>query len=228
MKSLGSALDQDNTNIIGQRLKYEMKKRGMNSTELAKHADVKTSFLYDVISGKSANPSTVKLARVADVLGVNLSYLVDADVTVPSPYASNEDYVSIPRLGVEMSGEMPRITSMVHENEAYQFHKNWVAQHLGSTTANLRSMSMRGDSMEPAIYQNDYMLIDIAQTSPSTPGIFIVFDGIGLAVKRLEYLAGDEEPRIKLFSDNPHYSSYERPLAETRIIGRVVWVSHAL
>ena len=69
---------------IGQRLKLEMKKRNISSAQLAKRADVKISFIYDVISGKSANPSTVKLARVAEGLGVSLAELVGSgDATRP-------------------------------------------------------------------------------------------------------------------------------------------------
>jgi hypothetical protein len=39
-------------NPIGHRLKLEMQKQGVTSAQLAKRADVKTSFIYDVLSGK--------------------------------------------------------------------------------------------------------------------------------------------------------------------------------
>ena len=57
---------------LGQCLKREMKKQGIKVPELARAAGVKTSFLYDVLSGKSANPSTITLAKVARHLGVDL------------------------------------------------------------------------------------------------------------------------------------------------------------
>src|ERR1700722_8204055 len=95
-----------NKKPIVHRLKIEMKKRGIASTGLAKLADVKTSFLYDVISGKSANPSTVKLARVAQSLGVSLAYLVggearhEADRVIGAPGAP-VGYVSPPQVALD-------------------------------------------------------------------------------------------------------------------------------
>src|ERR1700690_1755259 len=90
-------------NLIGQRLKYEMKKRGVTSTELAKRADVKTSFIYDVISGKSANPSTVRLARVAEALGANLADLAGSANNQNHKSPGGDDYVVIPRIMVDAS-----------------------------------------------------------------------------------------------------------------------------
>src|SRR5271163_2061511 len=95
------------TNAIGQGLKLEMKKRGITSPELAKRADVKTSFIYDVMSGKSANPSTVKLARVAEALNVSLAELAGSTGLTGnralSKHAADNDYVVIPRIMVDAS-----------------------------------------------------------------------------------------------------------------------------
>lgn len=50
----------------------------MSVSEIAKRAYVRNYFIYDVIAGKSSNPSVVKLARVAKVLGVPLDRLMKA------------------------------------------------------------------------------------------------------------------------------------------------------
>src|ERR1019366_2338427 len=111
-------------NPIGRRLKLEMKKREMTSAELAKRADVKTSFIYDIISGKSANPSTVKLARVAESLGVSLASLVgNGEPSADNPSvplrAPHEDYVTIPRIMVDVSAGGGTIISLEQEGESY-------------------------------------------------------------------------------------------------------------
>src|SRR3954463_9843442 len=99
-------MKRQSANPIGQRLKLEMKRRGITSAELAKRADVKTSFIYDIISGKSANPSTVKLARVAQGLGVSLSSLVgsDAQFAAAARQAQGSEYVTIPHIAVDVTG----------------------------------------------------------------------------------------------------------------------------
>src|SRR5690348_4227352 len=121
MKPPGST----DSNPIGQRLKFEMKKRGVTSADLAKRADVKTSFIYDIISGKSANPSTVKLARVAENLGVSLTYLVGSSQSPDyASKAKDDTYTVIPRITVDVTGGSSAVVSMVeHEGEPLLFRK---------------------------------------------------------------------------------------------------------
>jgi phage repressor protein C with HTH and peptisase S24 domain len=216
-------------NLIGPRLKYEMTKRGVSSAKLAKDAGVKTSFIYDIISGKSANPSTVKLARVADSLGVSLTSLVDSgDPESEASYASRlqtNDYVTIPRITVDLSSGKPAVISMHRDGEAYCYRKDWIKERLGVAPTDLRLMQMRGDSMEPTFYNNELLLVDITKKLPTPPGLFVIFDGFGLNVKRLEYLTVPRPPRIRIISDNPQYSIYERSSEETVVVGRIVWFS---
>jgi phage repressor protein C with HTH and peptisase S24 domain len=215
------------SNPIGQRLKLEMKKRGINSAELSKRADVKTSFIYDVISGKSANPSTVKLARVAESLGISLTSLVESSVHLyPSTsfISAVEDYVYIPLVTVEVASGKALIVTMTQDDNAFAFRKSWIREHLGAAPADLRMLTMCGDNMHPALQHGDRVLIDTLQKSPTPPGIFVLFDGLGLVAKRLEHVAGG----VRISSDNAHYASVERPLDQAFIIGRVVWFSREI
>lgn len=212
-------------NPIGQRLKVEMKKRGVTSTDLAKRADVKTSFIYDVISGKSANPSTVKLARVAEALGASLTDLA-GNAAAPKALADG-DYVAIARIAVDASAGGGTIISAEQEGEPVYFRKSWIKERLAANPDDMRMLSVRGDSMEPTLCHNDLILIDTARKNPTPPGIFVLFDGFGLAAKRLEYTA-HTPPRIRIISDNPHYSVYERSAAETVIIGRIAWFAREI
>lgn len=216
------------TNSIGQRLHMEMKKRGLTSTELARRADVKTSFLYDVISGKSANPSTLKLARVAEAMGVSLNFLAGR-AEAPSLQASpTDDFVAIPRLLVDVSASGGAIITEELEGERYRFRHAWIKDRLGATPADLRMLYVRGDSMEPTLCHNDIVLIDTAKKTPSPPGIFVLFDGMGLVAKRVEYVGAPGTQRIRIGSDNPQYATYERSSEESFIAGRVVWFAREI
>lgn len=208
-------------NPIGQRLKAEMIKRGMTSIELSKRADVKTSFIYDIISGKSANPSTVKLARVAEILGLDLNYLVGGLSNGASKHTDSDEYVTVPRIMIDVSAGGSEVISVEHEAESYSFRKSWIKDRLAAHADDLRMLYVRGDSMEPTLCHNDIVLVDTTKKTPSPPGVFILFDGHGLMAKRLEYAGEDKVMRI--ISDNPQYSTYERSADETFIIGRVVW-----
>lgn len=221
-------------NPIGERLRLEMKKRGMTSVDLAKRADVKMSFIYDVISGKSANPSTVKLARVADVLGVNLNYLAghtNDPAPVHSPYVSRSDegpYVSVPHVSIDISANGAAVASQENEGEDYHFHRSWIRDHLRAQESDLRMMQVRGDSMVPTLCNGDMVLVDTGKKMPTPPGIFLLFDGFGLVAKRLEMVSESGRKRLSIMSDNPQYQTYERGVDETLIIGRVVWFAREI
>ena len=225
-------------NVIGQRLKLEMKTRGVTSTELAALADVKTSFIYDVISGKSTNPSTVKLARVAEALGITLASLVNSSVQLkasaahsgskaPSPLHSN-DYVAIPYLAIDELDNREKAMGHDPENQPVCFLHSWITKNLRSAPVNLRVFIISGDSMEPTLCHNDLVLVDTVNKNPTQPGVFVLFDGYGLAAKRVERVMNAASPRIRILSDNPQYSIYERSPSEAGIIGRVVWFSRRI
>lgn len=219
----------DNYKNLGQRLRMEMKKRGISSVDLAKRADVKTSFLYDVISGKSANPSSIKLARVAESLGVSLTYLAgtsDSPVegyqfSLPSQF---QDYVNVPRIFLEDGVLVTREDAM----ENAHFRKDWIKKKLGVLPVDLRLLTISGDSMMPTLCNGDVILVDTTKKHPSPPGIFILSDGMGLVAKRLELLAHPSQPKLRVICDNAHYSTYESPLSEANILGRVVWFSREI
>lgn len=222
------------SNLIGERLRIEMKKRGITSAELAKRSDVKMSFLYDVISGKSANPSTVKLAKVAEVLCVNLNYLVGntnnpaRDDIYPFRPAADDDYVSIARISVDVSAGAGSVVSQEHPAESYHFRRAWICNHLGASQEQLRMLYVRGDSMEPTLCNDDLLLIDTEKKLPTPPGIFVLYDGFGLVAKRLELIKDGTQKSLRIVSDNPQYQTYERGMDDVSIIGRVVWFAREI
>ena len=86
----------------------------------------------------------------------------------------------------------------------------------------LRIITVMGDSMEPTLQPGQRVLVDTGDRMPSPPGIFVVWDGLGLVVKRLQVLPHSDPPRVKITSDNPKYDAYERTLEEAYIQGRVI------
>ena len=88
--------------------------------------------------------------------------------------------------------------------------------------AELRIITVMGDSMEPTLLPGQRVLVDTGDRMPSPPGIFVVWDGLGLVVKRVQALPHSEPPRVKIASDNGKYDPYERTLDEAYIQGRVI------
>ncbi|NBX03897.1 MAG: LexA family transcriptional regulator [Alphaproteobacteria bacterium] len=213
-------------NPIGSRLKAQMHHCDISSAELAKRADVKTSFIYDVLSGKSANPSPAKLARLAEVLGISLSALIGSADARDEQDTPPNNYVAISRITVSIRAGSARV--LEEKAEPYYFREAWVRERLGANPSDMRMMRIVGDGMEPTLCNGDMVMLNVAKKTATPPGIFVLFDGNDLAVKRLEYLAHEAPPRLRIMSDNKKYAAYERLFDEATIIGRVVWFAREI
>lgn len=79
-----------------------------------------------------------------------------------------------------------------------------------------------GDSMEPTLLPGTKVMIDTRDVRPSPPGVFFVWDGLGLVAKRVELVQGSDPRRVRLTSDNERYAPYEVSLDDAQIQGRVM------
>lgn len=210
-----------------ENLTSAMQKRGVSAAELAKQAELKPTFIYDILNGKSRNPSMSRLAKIAAVLDIHLTDLLGIEEP-PQRAQHGEGYALVSKaLNVSFdSGGRPDV--LEQEADPYYFRRSWLRNRLGSEPENLRLVRIEGDSMEPTLCHGDVVLVDISRKNPSPPGIFVIFDGMGLLAKRIEYLAQSNPPSIRILSDNPQYHPYERKVKDTHIVGRVVWFAREI
>ena len=80
----------------------------------------------------------------------------------------------------------------------------------------------KGDSMKPTVMEGDRVVIDRRDKNPSQGGVFALWDGYGLRIKRVENLAQSKPWRIRVLSENPIYPADEMEVEEHTIVGRVV------
>lgn len=92
----------------------------------------------------------------------------------------------------------------------------------------LHIITIDGDSMEPLLSTGDRILVDTNQRVPSPPGIFVIWDGMGLVAKRVEHVPHSDPPKVIIKSVNPEYQTYEREAEEVKIVGRVIWAAKRL
>jgi len=209
-----------------RRLHAEMERCQINARELAAQADVGASFIYDILRGKSANPTTGKLSKVAQVLGVSLTYLLDAE---PETYAAPlpaDDLVAITIIDHESSSAPDALVPDI-STPPYYFHKQWLQQQISSSPESLRLLFMHDNSMEPTLSQGDMMLIDTNLTSGDDGAIFVIFDNFNLLVRRISL--DQNEGHTVITADNKA-SPLPPPNIEDNleIAGKVVWLSRQI
>jgi phage repressor protein C with HTH and peptisase S24 domain len=128
-------------------------------------------------------------------------------------------------------GGVPATVYYVHDGngnsyEAEGIRDQWVIpssvvrEVLHAAPKHIRVFEVIGDSMEPRLQEGDRVFIDIRYRVPSPEGIFALWDGIGVVIKRVQVVRGADPLKIRIISANPQYEPYEATLDEVNIIGR--------
>ena len=109
----------------------------------------------------------------------------------------------------------------VHEKARWRLPESMVRHEGDADPEALRILKVRGNSMEPELREGDRIFVDTARTVPAPGELFVLWDGTGLVVKRVEALTA--MGTLRLASAHPDYPAYERSAAEVHIVGKVLW-----
>lgn len=110
----------------------------------------------------------------------------------------------------------------------WQMPGDYLSTELRTAPRNVRMIAVEGDSMSPTLLSGDRVLVDTRRKAPSPPGVFAIWDGMSVVVKRLELIQGSDPPTVRIISDNGLHAAYERTAEEANIIGRVIWFGRRL
>lgn len=197
-----------------------MKDRALRVFPWAERAGVREGTLRAFLSGKSRSMRHETLEKLARAENATVGELIGEK---PLDRPANRDIVAIKGLKVEAALGGGMEVSDESEGEPFFFRKSWVEREVGKDGAQLRVITLRGDSMEPTLSDGDVALIRLSDSRmASDAGVYCLWDGNGLVVKRVERLPG-RDSRLRLISDNPLYQPYEAALDEVKVIGRVIW-----
>lgn len=137
-----------------------------------------------------------------------------------------ETTVLIAHVDVALSAGNGRETWHIEEKPPLPFLADYIRRLDCSSPKNLVAVKVRGDSMEPRLFDGDTVVVDRAdQRIPASGGVFAVVYAGEMLVKRLFKLP---DGSIDIVSDNNSYRSFVVPpdqLEHIDIVGRVKYRS---
>lgn len=136
--------------------------------------------------------------------------------------------IMVPEYDVRVSAGGGFAIETETKKDEWPFSRRYIENELRLTHSNLVVMEVVGDSMSPTLHSGDRVLVDMADLRVSLPGLFVLWDGDGTVVKRLELVPASKPQKLRRISDNPLHGTYEVLAADTRIIGRVVWYARRM
>ena len=142
--------------------------------------------------------------KAATIPAAGLAFVPEMEVEAAAgPGALNEEFVS--------------------EKARWYLPEGMIRHEADAKPESLRIMRVRGNSMEPDMSEDDRIVVDTARRIPATGEMFVLWDGNGLVVKRVETLPEPGPSRLRLISANPDYTPYTCLAEDAHIVGKVVW-----
>lgn len=162
-------------------------------------------------------------SRLAEILGLDENQLgAPKRKDAPPP----ENYVTVPEYDVRVSAGHGALATAENTRAEWPFNADYVRQTLNIHPDRLAIVEVRGDSMLPTLSSGDRVMVDMLDRQVAQPGIFVLYDGGGTVIKRVEKIPGQD--RLVLISDNSIHSRYEVSGDDVHVVGRVVWAARRL
>jgi phage repressor protein C with HTH and peptisase S24 domain len=147
-----------------------------------------------------------------------------APLNFPEQSGSNKKVDYIPEYDIRASAGGGSMSSEENIITNWPFSPEYIQNELRTSPEHLALIEVKGDSMEPTLSSGDRIMVNMADVNISQPGIFVIFDGDGTVIKRLERVYTSEEPTVALISDNEKHTRYEVLLNDRiKVVGRVIW-----
>ena len=228
---------------LAENVKFLREQLGMTQAELGEKLGKGQTTIQKIETGQTLRPRFI--SDMADVLGIDVFTLEHGDATQPSeklPLIPTQKTVGvldpknpptsthrrIIRYEVRLAAGEGKGTAdwIVRENDddPIYFRNGWFrARHLDEE--NLRGMYVRGDSMEPYLFNHDTVIIDVADTEISDGEVYAIVFKNRFYVKELRLMEGG----VRIISHNEKYEPMEaldedcKEEHDFQVLGRVVW-----
>ncbi|MDE1150736.1 MAG: helix-turn-helix domain-containing protein [Azospirillaceae bacterium] len=227
---------------LPNRIRELREARGMTQEELGMQIGTDKTVISKLESGRT-RLSQQRMVRIAASLGCGVAELLGMEEgrtpaatawgqEAPEPVA--EINIHRARHGGGMladSAAAPFGASSLREDgpdAVWGFPSHFLRAELQVRPDTVRLIEVVGDGMEPTLLPGDRVMIDLADNAPSSDGIFALWDGEGVAIRRLEMIAGSNPPMVEIRFGNPRYKDHQRAAADIDIMGRVVWLGRRL
>lgn len=232
---------EQNDDSIASRLRYAIELSGMTGKGFAYTADLSYASLRDYLSG--TQPGADAIRKICAVLRLSADWLLTGEGEMHRPMADDGDqpleglntnqeragygteFVFVNQYAAKPSAGNGSVIEDQPPVSVIAFRHDWLAKRSQSNTASLAAFEVKGDSMEPTLFNGDLVVFNLAEKAVTVEDIYLFRLGGNLYVKRLRLMPDGD---VLMISDNPRYEPV--PIGEKtavarsfEVIGRFFW-----
>jgi phage repressor protein C with HTH and peptisase S24 domain len=214
---------------LGKRLREARLLRDRSQDEVGRACGVSRAAVAQWEKGTTA-PTADKIEAICELLDIDPVWLLTGKHSkgVKPSKEIGVAMVSVPEYDVRASAGGGFMVDREKQKDVWPFSRRYIQDELRLTASSLVVLETIGDSMEPTLRSGDRVLVNMADKRASQPGIFVLWDGDGTVVKRIELVPNSKPIKLRRISDNPLHGSYEVLASDTVIVGRVVWFARRM
>ena len=227
-----------NNDPVRRKIHELLWERGLTMRQVSLAIGRNVSYMHGFLErGSPKVLSHVDSERLAEVLECDVAALRHVErpprskpkakkqLVPPVTKQSPVPLASISEVEIEVSAGPGTLAQEFVEEKARWFLPEGMIRYEGDAVPGaVCALRVRGDSMEPELSEGDRLLVDTSRRVPSTGEMFVLWDGGGLVVKRVEPVHDTGGPsQLRLKSANPDYADYTSLAEEAHIVGKVLW-----
>lgn len=227
----------NSSNPLVETIRAYLARTGDSERALSVRAGLNHKAVNQILNGETKTNRGSTLTALAEAMGVEVEMLLkrrsrpaepmegdaeDAPDQVAGRSVTVLEYDVRPQ-GGDGAADMPELgNDSTHPVIArWTIPSDYLSSHVADPSA-VRIIRVAGDSMEPDYPAGERLAVDTSHRVPSPDGIYVLWDGFGLVVKRLAIIPASNPRMVRLSSINPAYDPYTVPLADIAINGRVI------
>lgn len=172
--------------------------------------------IADVVASRGVERTEVLALSSVDDLSDDLKRSERGDT-------SPENSVLIPVFDVYASaGDGAALVDYETEVASLALPRDYLRKLTSNSIDHLAIISVKGESMEPTLLDDDIVLLDTSKTNLSYDGLFVLRFDDALHVKRIG--RAPKRGHVTVISDNRNlYPPMEMPAGEVEAVGKVLW-----
>jgi hypothetical protein len=114
------------------------------------------------------------------------------------------------------------------EAESQAFPVRLIEERLRGEPPDFHWAEIAGSVMAPDLADGDQVLIDRRALHPVQPAMFAIDEGMGFTARWLEFIPGSEPRQYRVRCSDDRSSIHDVAADLILVLGRIVWVGHAL
>jgi phage repressor protein C with HTH and peptisase S24 domain len=209
-------------------LRHVKRETGKSLSAIARDAGVASTTLTRPVNNADHKFSVKQatLEAVERVTGISFDGFRTGHNTFPERLevgdATPDNKELIPVYDVVVSAGHGAVAEYEAQTHSLAFPPDYLKRLTSSSPGNLSIISVKGESMEPTLLDDDIVLLDASKTNLSYDGLFVLRFDDALHVKRIG--RSPKRGHITIISDNRDlYPPMEATISDVQAIGKVLW-----